>query len=50
MIALTQTLLPEPVAPAMSRCGIFARSALNGWPATSWPSAKASFDFFDAST
>ena len=23
MIALTQTLLPEPVAPAMSRCGIF---------------------------
>ena len=44
MIALTQTLLPEPVAPAMSRCGIFDRSALEGCPATSWPSAKASFE------
>jgi hypothetical protein len=42
MSALTQTLFPEPVAPAISRCGIRARSALNGWPATSWPSAKAS--------
>ncbi len=44
MIALTQTLLPEPVAPAMSRCGIFDRSALEGCPATSWPRAKASFE------
>ena len=26
MSALTQTLLPEPVAPAMSRCGMRARS------------------------
>ena len=42
MIALTHTLLPDPVAPAISRCGIFDRSALNGCPATSWPSAKAS--------
>ena len=48
-MALTHTLLPEPVAPAMRRCGILARSALNGWPATSCPSAKASFDFFVAS-
>ena len=42
MMALTHTLLPDPVAPAMRRCGILARSALNGWPATSWPRAKAS--------
>ena len=42
MMALTHTLLPDPVAPAISTCGIFDRSALNGWPATSWPSAKAS--------
>ena len=42
MMALTHTLLPDPVAPAIRTCGILARSALNGWPATSWPSAKAS--------
>ena len=50
MIALTQTLLPDPVAPAMSRCGMRDRSALNGWPATSWPSAKASLLRADASS
>ena len=49
MIAFTHTLLPDPVAPAISRCGIFDRSALNGWPATSWPSAKASLERSDAS-
>ena len=49
MIALTHTLLPDPVAPAMSRCGIFDRSALHGWPATSWPRANASFERFEAS-
>ena len=32
MIELMQTLLPEPVAPAISRCGIFARSATTGSP------------------
>ncbi len=42
MMALTHTLLPDPVAPAMRTCGILARSALNGCPATSWPRAKAS--------
>jgi hypothetical protein len=29
---LMQTDLPEPVLPAMSRCGISARSAIIGWP------------------
>ena len=38
MMAFRQTLLPEPVAPATSRCGIFVRSATNGWPTTSTPS------------
>ena len=44
MTALTMTLLPEPVAPAMSRCGILARSTALATPATSRPSAKVSFD------
>ncbi len=33
------TLLPEPVAPAISRCGISARSAIIGFPYTSLPNA-----------
>ncbi len=41
MRALTMTLLPEPVAPAIRRCGIFARSAARACPATSRPRAKA---------
>ena len=45
MIALMQTLLPLPVAPAISRCGIFARSATTGSPETPLPRASASFDF-----
>ena len=28
MIEFTATDLPEPVVPAMSRCGIFPRSAM----------------------
>ena len=36
------TDLPEPVVPAMSRWGIFARSAMTGWPAMSRPSATDS--------
>ena len=40
--ALTQTLLPEPVAPAMSRCGILARSTAIERPDTSRPRAKVS--------
>ena len=44
MSALTMTLLPEPVAPAMSRCGIFARSTAWALPATSRPSANVSVE------
>ena len=44
MTALTITLLPDPVAPAMSRCGILARSTALATPATSRPSANVSFD------
>ena len=33
-----QTDLPEPVAPAISRCGALARSRITGLPATSLPS------------
>ena len=40
MSALTITLLPEPVAPAISRCGILARSTPMALPATSRPRAK----------
>jgi len=35
----TQTDLPEPVAPAMSRWGMRARSAMMGAPETSLPRA-----------
>ena len=42
MIVFTHTDLPEPVAPAMSRCGIFARSAMTGFPSRSLPSAIGS--------
>ena len=42
--ALTMTLLPEPVAPAMSRWGILARSTAWARPATSRPRAKVSFE------
>jgi hypothetical protein len=39
MMALMQTDLPEPVAPAISKCGIFARSEMSGLPETSLPRA-----------
>jgi len=42
MIVFTQTDLPEPVAPAISRCGIFARSVTTGCPSRSFPSATGS--------
>ena len=45
MSEFRQTVLPEFVAPAMSRCGILARSAIIACPAMSRPRAKASFDF-----
>ena len=44
MSALTMTLLPDPVAPAIRRCGILARSTACARPATSRPSAKVSFE------
>ena len=40
---LMQTLLPLPVAPATSRCGIAARSPMMVLPYTSLPSAIGSF-------
>ena len=43
MIAFMQTLLPLPVAPAISRWGILPRSATTGTPETPLPSASASF-------
>src|SRR5574341_855985 len=48
MIPLTHTDLPEPVVPAISRCGIEVRSAVIGWPETSCPSASLSVWHFDA--
>ena len=44
MIELMQTLLPEPVCPAISRWGSFARLVTIGDPATSRPRATVSFD------
>ena len=42
MMALTSTDLPEPVVPAMSKCGMLARSAATGVPSTLWPRPMAS--------
>ena len=39
MMELIQTDLPEPVAPAISRCGILAMLATVMLPAISLPSA-----------
>ena len=41
-MVLTHTDLPEPVAPAMRRWGIFVRSAITGLPSRSVPSAMGS--------
>ena len=41
-MAVIQTDFPEPVAPAIKRWGIRARSATTGCPETSRPSAIAS--------
>ena len=32
-----QTLLPEPVVPAISKCGILVRSLTSAWPDASLP-------------
>ena len=37
IMAFKQTDLPVPVRPAISRCGISARSKTSGWPLTSLP-------------
>ena len=39
-IAFTQPDLPDPVVPATSRCGIFARSVQIDWPEMSLPSQQ----------
>jgi len=44
MMALTHTDLPEPVVPAMSRCGMAVRSAATGVPSTPRPRARRSLD------
>jgi hypothetical protein len=48
IMALTLTLLPEPVVPATRRCGILARSKTIGVPTMSLPRTIASFDLFRA--
>ena len=42
MIEFKHTLLPAPVAPATSTCGMRVRSATNGWPFTSTPNGMRS--------
>ena len=44
IIVLIHTDLPEPVAPAIRRCGILAISATLTFPAISFPTANAIFD------
>ena len=44
MIVLIHTDLPEPVAPAISKCGILAISATMTWPAISFPVQNEIFD------
>ena len=46
----TPTDFPEPVVPATSRCGIFARSATIGWPEISCPRASVNGDFDSSKT
>jgi hypothetical protein len=43
-MAFIDTDLPVPVAPAMSRCGMRARSCTYTFPVVSLPMASASFD------
>ena len=45
MNALIATLLPEPVDPAINRCGMPLRSAVTMRPLISLPMASVSFDF-----
>ncbi len=41
VMAAIQMDLPEFVAPAMSKCGMLARSETSGWPLTSRPKGTA---------
>ena len=43
-IAFRATDLPEPVVPAISRCGMRPKSATIGWPPMSLPSASVNGD------
>ena len=43
-IAFTPTDFPEPVVPATSKCGIFAKSTTTGFPEISCPKANVKFD------
>ena len=43
-MALIPTDLPEPVVPAINKCGIFCKSATIGLPAISFPKAMESGD------
>ena len=45
-IALTQALLPEPVVPATSTCGIFAMSVQTALPSIPLPSQATSGEVF----
>ena len=45
IMVFTQTLLPEPVAPAINRWGIEARSATNASPEIVFPMASLSSEF-----
>src|SRR5881296_289760 len=45
IMALMATLLPEPVDPAISKCGMPDRSATTIRPLMSFPRARVSFDF-----
>ena len=47
-MALTPTDLPDPVVPAISRCGILVMSAIIGVPPMSLPSASESGDLADS--
>ena len=44
IIVLMQTDLPEPVAPAISKCGIFAISATVTFPPISFPTQNEMLD------
>ena len=44
IILFTHTVFPEPVAPAIKRCGIVAKSAIRGSPPKSFPNANFNFE------